>query len=185
MTDARPGAARGLRGTLLVLALCLVSAAAGFGAYRWWQQRTPLPELAEIRPDLEFRGLDGRPHKLSEWNGKLLLLNFWATWCAPCVKEIPLLVEAQQQYGARGLQVVGIAMDETEPVREFQARLHINYPIMLGAAEIIAAMDQLGDQLGAFPFSVLIGPDGRILGRTSGGLEREDIQEWLKDRLPS
>lgn len=178
------------RGTLAVVALCLISAAAGFVAFR---QFAPAPEVAPAataapaatRPDLEFRDLDGRAHKLSEWNGKLLLLNFWATWCAPCIKEIPLLVEAQKTYGARGLQVVGIAMDETAAVREFQARMHMSYPIMIGAAEIVGAMDQLGNELGALPFSVLVAPDGRILARTAGGLERQDLDNWLKNRLPS
>ena len=182
MTDARPEAARGPRTALAVL-LCVVSAAGGVAAYRWWQTPTPAAETAEPRSSLQFRDLDGKAHALTEWSGKLVLLNFWATWCAPCIKEIPLLVEAQQQYGARGLQVVGIAMDESEPVRAFQARMHMNYPIMVGGPEIISAMDQLGDELGALPFSVLISPDGHILSRTSGGLDRQDIQEWLKGRL--
>ncbi|MGQ0586193.1 MAG: TlpA family protein disulfide reductase [Gammaproteobacteria bacterium] len=162
---------------------CAVAAAAGFAGYRAWQLHLAA-EAASARPDLEFRDLDGQPHRLSEWNGKLLLLNFWATWCPPCVKEIPLLVEAQKQHGARGLQVVGIAMDEVEPVRIFAARMNMNYPVMVGQADIARAMDALGDQLGAFPFSVLISPDGRILGRSSGDLSREEITEWLDKHLP-
>lgn len=172
------------RRALALLLLCVISAAAGFGAYRWWQARSAA-EAAQQRPDLAFRDLDGQLRQLSEWDGKLLLLNFWATWCTPCLKEIPLLVEAQRQYGPRGLQIVGLAMDQLEPVRRFQARLQINYPILLGEADIIAAMDQLGDPLGAFPFSVLIAPDGRILDRASGDLTREEIEAWVKDNLPS
>lgn len=158
--------------------MCVVAAGVGFGTYRWWQVRHAV-EAAAFRPDLEFRDLDGKPHRLSEWNGKLLLLNFWATWCTPCLKEIPLLVEAQQQHGARGLQIVGIAMDEVEPVRRFVEHLHMNYPVMAGQMEIAEAMDQLGDKLGAFPFSVLIAPDGKILERASGDLSREELKAWL------
>ena len=172
------------RETIALILVCVVSAAVGFGTYRWWQVKAAA-EAAATRPDLEFRDLDGRPHRLSEWNGKLLLLNFWATWCTPCLKEIPLLVEAQQQHGARGLQIVGIAMDEVEPVRRFVERLHMNYPVMTGQAEIAEAMDQLGDPLGAFPFSVLIAPDGRILDRASGDLSREELKAWLDRYLPS
>ena len=165
---------------MLVL-VCAVAAAAGFGAYRYWHGGAGADTA---RADLGFLDLDGRTHRLEEWRGKLLLLNFWATWCTPCLKEIPLLVETQQQYGGRGLQIVGIAMDEAEPVRRFKERLQMNYPIMVGQADIARAMDALGDELGAFPFSVLIAPDGRILGRISGDLSREEIKELLDRHLP-
>jgi thiol-disulfide isomerase/thioredoxin len=161
-----------------VAALCVTAAGAGVLAYRQWMAPAP---LTEVRPDLEFRDLDGNPHRLSEWSGKLLLLNFWATWCTPCLKEIPLLVEAQKQHAARGLQIVGVAMD---PVRAFRERLGINYPLMVGEAEVIDAMDRLGDPLGAFPFSVLIAPDGRIIDRASGDLSREELEAWLEAHLP-
>src|SRR6185436_17154596 len=107
------------------------------------------------------------------------------TWCGPCIKEIPLLVEAQKESGARGLQVVGVAMDETAAVTEFQARMHMNYPTMIGASDVMNAMDQLGNTLGALPFSVLIAPDGHILARTAGALEPAELQTWVKDHLPS
>jgi len=171
------------REKLALILVCVVAAGVGYGSYRVWQQRSAA-QAAAMRPDLEFRDLAGQAHRLSEWDGKLLLLNFWATWCTPCLKEIPLLVETQQQHGARGLQVVGIAMDEAEPVHRFAERLHINYPIMIGQAEIARAMDDLGDQLGAFPFSVLIAPDGRILDRISGDLSREEIKALLDQYLP-
>jgi thiol-disulfide isomerase/thioredoxin len=171
------------RELVALLVLCLASAVAGFGAFVWWQQQLAA-ERAEVRPDLEFRDLDLAPHRLSEWSGKLLLLNFWATWCTPCLKEIPLLVETQQLFGARGLQIVGIAMDEVAPVRAFQARLNMNYPLMVGEADVISAMDELGDPLGAFPFSVLIAPDGRIVARVSGALTREELRSWMDEHLP-
>ena len=167
------------RQALALLTLCLVSVAGGFGAYRWWQTRQAQAPSVEIRPDLQFQGLDGRAHKLSEWNGKLLLLNFWATWCTPCLKEIPLLVETQTRYAANSLQIVGIAMDQVDLVRQFSERLKMNYPVLVGDAEVMTAMDALGDQLGAFPFSVLISPDGQILERISGGLSREEIDRLI------
>lgn len=165
------------RDALALLLACAVAGAAGFGAWHWWQGR----DVAETaRAELSFRDLDGRVHALSEWRGKLLLLNFWATWCTPCLKEIPLLVETQREHGPHGLQIVGVAMDEAEPVRAFARRLQMNYPIMVGQAEIPDAMDELGDELGAFPFSVLVAPDGRILDRRSGDLSPEEIAEWLR-----
>jgi thiol-disulfide isomerase/thioredoxin len=170
------------RDLAIALAVCGLAAAAGFTSYRVMHAAKPAGD--ELRADLEFRDLKGQRHKLSEWNGKLLLVNFWATWCAPCLKEIPLLVETQQKNAARGLQVVGIAMDDVEPVRQMSKRLEINYPVMAGGAEISAAMDSLGDRLGALPFSVLIGPGGEILDRRSGALTAEELQDWLA-KLPS
>lgn len=96
-----------------------------------------------------------------------------------------MLVEAQKAHGAHGLQIVGIAMDETEPVARMSERLQLNYPVMAGGEEIAKAMDALGDELGALPFSVLIAPDGRILDRRSGALSAGELREWLDKKLPS
>ena len=166
----------------IALAVCVIAGAAGFASFRLLHPARPA--TAELRPDLEFRDLNGQPHRLSEWNGKLVLLNFWATWCGPCLHEMPMLVDAQAQNGARGLQVVGVAMDEREPVAQMSARLQLNYPVMAGGAEIGTAMDQLGDELGALPFSVLIAADGRILGRRSGALSAEELKDWLANLPP-
>jgi len=182
MSDARPGPRAWARDVFALLLVCAVAGAAGFGAWYWWAGRDV---AGTARADLSFRDLDGKAHALSEWRGKLLLLNFWATWCTPCLKEIPLLVEAQREHGPRGLQIVGVAMDEVEPVRAFAQRFSMNYPLMAGQAEIALAMDELGDPLGAFPFSVLVAADGRILDRRSGDLSREEIAQWLAEHLPS
>jgi thiol-disulfide isomerase/thioredoxin len=173
------------RSGLALLALCVASAVGGFSAYRFWQAGQTAPATVEIRPDLQFSDLDGKPRRLSEWDGKLLLLNFWATWCTPCLKEIPLLVEAQKTHAAHGLQIVGLALDKPEAVRAFRDRFGINYPLMVGETDIITGMDALGDTLGAFPFSVLIAPDGRILERISGDLSREELAELLQKHQPS
>lgn len=162
-------------------ALCLASAAGGYLAYRHWVAAPP--SVSDLRPDLTFRDLEGQPRKLSEWDGKLQLLNFWATWCTPCLKEIPLLVEAQKAYGMRGLQIVGLAADQVEPVRQFRDRFGINYPLLAGEADIFAGMDALGDTLGALPFSVLVGRDGRILARVSGDFSREELEELIGEHL--
>jgi len=160
-----------------------LSAAAGFGAYHHWQAGKEAERAAAIGDAMQFQGLDGKPHKLSEWHGKLLLVNFWASWCVPCLNEIPLLVEAQKSHGAQGFQVVGLAMDTPEQVRQMQQRLHINYPMLLGQADVMDAMDAFGDTLGAFPFSVLIGTDGRVIDRQAGGLHPEELKAWIEGHL--
>jgi thiol-disulfide isomerase/thioredoxin len=168
------------RAVLAVVVLCLVSAAAGFGAYRWWHAA---PGEPEFRPDLQFTGVDGATHRLSDWDGKLLLLNFWATWCPPCLKEIPLLVKTQHEHAANGLQIVGLALDHPEMVPPFRERFGINYPLMIGELDVARAMDALGDRLGALPFSVLITPDGRIAERIYGDISEDEMRELLAKYL--
>lgn len=163
-----------------LLGVGLLALAAGTGAYWLWHGAE---RAQERRPDLALKDLDGRTRQISEWDGKLVLLNFWATWCPPCLKEIPLLVATQARLGSKGLQIVGIAMDQPDPVRAYASRLQINYPILVGEAEVAAAMDALGDELGALPFSVLISPDGKILRRVSGDLDEAELQELLSGNL--
>lgn len=163
-----------------LLMVGLLALAAGTGAYWLWQGTEP---TLERRPDIALKDLDGRTRQIAEWDGKLILLNFWATWCPPCLKEIPLLVATQTRLGSKGLQIIGIAMDQADPVRAYAGRLKINYPILVGEAEVAAAMDALGDELGALPFSVLISPDGRILRRVSGDLDEAELQELLSGHI--
>lgn len=170
------------RGPAVALTLVLLAGIAGYATYRWLDLSPPA--APEIAPDLVLQDADGRQRRLSEWRGKLLLVNFWASWCAPCLEEIPLLVQAQDAYGARGLQVIGPALDDFEPARALAQQMQINYPILPGEAEIIRAMEALGDTQGGLPFSVLVAPDGRILDRSSGAFRREELESLILEHLP-
>ena len=128
--------------------------------------------------------LTGTPRKLSEWRGKLVLVNFWATWCSPCLHEIPMLIEQQQAFGARGLQVIGPAMDEPETVRNGAPQLGIPYPVLVGDAAVVDAMQALGDTLGALPYSVLIDPNGNIVARKHGEFRRDELTRLIEAHLP-
>lgn len=154
---------------------CLLAAAAGFFAYR-----VLVAPGAEYVPEIHLTDIDGNSHALSEWRGHPVLLNFWATWCAPCLTEIPMLIEAQREFRDTGLVILGPAVDEAEPVRRFRAERNLNYPVFPGTDAAIAAMEALGDTRGALPLSVFIAPDGRILARHAGILRRETLQEWLR-----
>lgn len=164
------------------LVVAIIAAAGGFVAQRYLGQRDAPPTLA---PDLAMSTLDGGTLRLSALRGKLVLINFWATWCPPCLKEIPLLVQAQAQYGARGLQILGPAMDDPEQVRRMLPRLQISYPILIGEAQIPAAMEALGDTLGALPFSVLVSADGYVVSRKHGEFEAEELSRLIESHLPS
>ena len=164
------------------IAVLLAGAAAtGALAYNWFLGSRPAT-LAQA-PALSFVDLNQQPQALSQWRGQLVLVNFWATWCTPCRKEIPMLVEVRELYKDRGFEILGPAMDEPAAAAKVAEVLNISYPVFAGGADIIAAMDAFGDQLGALPFSVLLAPDGRILMRKSGELQRAELVQLLEKHL--
>lgn len=160
---------------LLLALACLLAALAGFFGYRHWQAGSGGPA-----PDLAFTDLDGQSYTLSQWRGHPVLINFWATWCAPCLKEIPMLMDAQRELADTGLVIIGPAVDEEEAVRRFRDQRNLNYPVFAGAEAAIAAMDALGDRRGALPLSVFIGSSGEILELHAGELDRQTLERWLE-----
>jgi len=132
-------------------------------------------------PDFTLERLDGGNMKLSDLRGKAVLLNFWATWCVPCKIETPWLVELQKQYGSQGLQVVGVAMDDSgkDEIEKFAKDMGVNYPVLLGK-------ESVGDAYGGMPYlpeSYFIGRDGKIVGRIIGLKERREIEDSIKKAL--
>jgi thiol-disulfide isomerase/thioredoxin len=165
------------RRRLLLAGSAAVAAAAGAGGYVWrerrfeaatggvWSLALPTPGGGE----LPFAGLRGRP----------LVLNFWATWCAPCIREMPLLDRFQAQAAPRGWQVVGLAADQAQPVREFLQRAPVRYPVVLAGGAGITLARRLGNPDGALPFTVLFGRDGQIQRRKRGELAEVELADWL------
>ena len=128
-----------------------------------------------MAPDFELPTLDGRKVKLSDYRGKAVLLNFWATWCPPCKVEMPWFVDLQKQYGNDGLVVLGVAMDDTTPqkIAAFASEMGVNYPVLLGT-------DQVSDDYGNvqyLPTTFYIGRDGRIVAKMDGLLGRKDVED--------
>jgi peroxiredoxin len=158
-------------------ALALACAVAG-------AQTASAPSLVpgKSAPQFVRTALDGQRIDLASLRGKVVLLNFWATWCGPCQVEMPVFAEWQRQYGARGLQVVGVSMDDdVEPVRRLVARLRLSYPVAMGDEKLGA---QYGGVLG-LPLTYLIGRDGRIHARFQGETDPTKILDQLKALLAS
>jgi thiol-disulfide isomerase/thioredoxin len=164
------------RGLTLLLAVSVTAAAAGFALQRGLFP--PAPPTVYVQ-SLPLTDLDGETRDLAEWDGKLRLVNFWASWCAPCLREIPMLVEAQRDLGGRGLKILGPALDDPAAARTFAERLQVNYPVFAGTDDVLRAMQALGDTRGALPFSVLIARDGRILSHHYGELTRAQLDAML------
>jgi thiol-disulfide isomerase/thioredoxin len=170
------------RKAAIVVVLAIAGALGGLWTSHYW--RNSAPAALAPAPDITLAGLDGKPQTLAQYRGKLLLVNFWATWCAPCLKEMPLLVNAQKQYGAQGLQIIGPALDEAKDVKALAAKLGVNYPVMADFASAEAAMSALGNQQGALPFSVFIDAQGIVIKTVLGGLHEDDLDALIRANLP-
>lgn len=130
-----------------------------------------------------FPDLAGQTRRLTEWQGKALVANFWASWCAPCREEIPLLNAAQQQYGPSGLQIVGIGIDNAANMHQFAQTVPIAYPVLIADATAIDLMRKLGNPAGGLPFTVLLDRRGRLAGRKLGAYSEPELQSALAELL--
>jgi thiol-disulfide isomerase/thioredoxin len=131
-------------------------------------------------PELSLQDLNGQPLELANYRGKVVLLDFWATWCTPCRGEIPHFVALQNQYREQGLQVIGISMDDgPKPVREFYQQFKMNYPVALGNEKIVEAY---GGVLG-LPVMFLIGRDGEVAAKYVGEVQMPVLEQEIKSLL--
>jgi len=171
-------------------AMIIVAAAAASAGVLAWRTLNPPPvelvvsppppapgpaalRAGDRRPDFTLADTEDMPRSVSEWDGKLLIINFWATWCPPCLEEIPGFVRLQDEYAARGVQFLGVALDGVRNVRRFMAEQRMNYPSLHGERDAIALGKRYGNRFGALPYTVLVAPDGTVL-RTHQGILRED-----------
>lgn len=172
-----------------ILVVALAAGAGGFMLYRWLNPTTftpePAPQLAvpEVRPVFTLPDLNGTPRSITEWDGKALLVNFWATWCPPCRKEIPLLKDMQAKYGEAGLQVIGIAVDETALVQDYAQEMGFNYPVLIGQMEAVTVANRFGIDLYGLPFSVITDTEGNILRIHQGEITEDEADALVKMAL--
>jgi thiol-disulfide isomerase/thioredoxin len=126
--------------------------------------------LAATLPDLA-----GTPQTIGNWKGKVLVVNFWATWCLPCLEEIPHFVRMQRRLGGRGLQFVGIAIDDRDKVRAFARAHEINYPIVVGQLAAIELSKVAGNKRGGLPYTLVLDRSGHVFSQHYGGLSEETL----------
>ena len=175
MTASPPNRRRALR-----YAGVAASAAGGGLAWAWWQAQQSTRWANETGGlwELRFAQPDGGELVMNTLRGRPLVLNFWATWCPPCVKEMPDLDRFQRQFAAQGWQVVGLAVDGPTPVRDFLARTPVSYRVGLAGLDGTGLSRSLGNESGALPFTVVLNAAGRIVKRKLGEASLQQMQEW-------
>lgn len=173
-----------------IVALVIVAVLAGV-AGAWYAARDrgpePAPEIEaaespEFRPEFSLPDLDGNTRAFSEWDGRLTIVNFWATWCAPCRREIPVLIDIQAEHGD-DLAVLGVAIDDMDAVRAYVEEMEFNYPTLVGQSDAIQVARAFGNRVGALPFTAIVDADGAIRWIHAGEFNAEELDAALAPLL--
>jgi thiol-disulfide isomerase/thioredoxin len=187
----------GLSQPAFLILLLVVAVAAGLGGFGFYQLTGPgaAPQAAPAqaqrpgdlrgttRPEFSLPDLDGELRHISEWDGDVVLVNFWATWCPPCLKEMPAFVEVQEAYRERGVTIVAVAIDSEQDVRDFNETYGLNFPVLLGQSGGMAVSRDYGNRVGALPYSVLFDRVGTIRFVKAGELHKETLEDQLRPLL--
>ena len=177
----------------LFLAIGLAAMAAGTGLWQWARQSrvpaAPPPiEAASIAPAALFSASfldEGRvPRALGQFQGKILVVNFWATWCGPCRAEMPAFERLHQRWSERGVRFVGLSAESPETAASFGRELGISYPLWTGADEVQELSRRLGNRMSVLPFTALIGSAGEVLEQRVGAYTESDLEERLRKFAP-
>jgi thiol-disulfide isomerase/thioredoxin len=172
---------------VLFVGVAALGAAIGVALHLATRER-PMPSIpaAAAAPALmaaKLPDLDAHPQTLEQWRGKVIVVNFWATWCAPCRDEIPELIKVQSEFGPKGVQIVGIAIDEADKVRPYAANMKMNYPVLIGDADGAELAQRAGNPFGALPFTVVLDRRGNAVHSHLGSLTVDSLRAVIQPLL--
>ena len=163
-------------------AFLLVAAVAGFAGYYFNRASLASPVTEATTQKLmllSFADLNGKAQTLSQWRGKVLVVNFWATWCPPCREEIPGLMRTQSRYAPNGVKVVGIALDNVAKVQDYATEMSVDYSLLIGGAETLATSKDLGNRAGVLPYTVILDRNGKVAFTHAGALTEASLDAVL------
>lgn len=162
------------REALILAGVAAAAAAAGFVAGPGFFD--PGGNERDALRGASFQDLAGKPRPLADWRGKILVLNFWATWCSPCLEEIPMLSAVRELYVSNGVEIIGIAVDQVSKVMEFSDKMQIRYPLLIAGADGLELMRRAGNSAGGLPYTVFLDREGTLVRRKLGTLERQELE---------
>lgn len=137
----------------------------------------------DVAASYSLQDIEGKLRHASEWEGKVRLVNFWASWCPPCVREIPAFIQLQEKYGGDNFTLVGIALDEKQAVIDFIDPIGANYPILIAEQEGIALTKAYGNRLGVLPYTALVDKNGKIIQTFMREMSFEEAEQVIKPYL--
>ena len=194
------------RGLIVGAVLGAGAFAAGYAVSRWRRGVPPTPgtsaggttwnatgtgvlrsssaQPTDTAPDFHFTDQHGKEHRFSDWDGRVRVVNFWATWCPPCVHEIPMLVSVQESFRAHGVQFIGVAVDDPQGAFTMAKELGMNYPTMADSRRTIDLLHAYGNRAAALPFTAFVDTEGSIRDRHTGALTLEQTRETIRTLLP-
>ena len=169
--------------SLLVVA-GLIAAALGMGLANLRHSPKPAQDSAiEGFFQQELRSPNGEIHQTANWRGKILVLNYWASWCPPCVEEMPELVRSQTKYSSKNVLFVGIGVDSPSNIREFLVKTPVNYPIVLGGLDGATWAKNMGNPSSALPFTVMVDRKGAIIKTKLGKISEDELSSWIDNAI--
>ncbi len=188
---------------IIAIVIAAVAAVGGFYAQQWYRTGGTLVRIDAIaqnnskeavkkvvstsnkekRPDFTLLDLNNKSRSISEWDGKVVLINFWATWCPPCVREVPTLDKLNTDYKDKGFVVLGIAIDSLDSVIDFVDPLDLQYPILLAEQQGIELSQAYGNRLGILPFTIIVDRQGFIVDKHRGEITYEQVEALIKPLL--
>lgn len=166
----------------ILVAIGLLALAAGYQLHRTNSGPKTVP-VADISPPAlmttALPDLDGDTRRLADWRGKVLVVNFWATWCAPCREEMPVLIRTQDEHAAHGVQVIGIALDEVARAKAFSAEIGVNYPVLVAGMEGLKMLSVAGNEQGLLPYTLFVDRAGNITKANLGQVTEDSMRKAL------
>jgi thiol-disulfide isomerase/thioredoxin len=163
----------------LFLAVAVIATAAGMHFHGSPRPVQPTDTATGALLRAEFIDLAGNSRQINQWKGRVLVVNFWATWCAPCREEIPALIKVQKRHDSKNLQIVGIALDNVDKVREYAAEMKIDYALLIGGADSLGLMKSAGNSAGVLPYSLVLDRAGKVVHMHAGALTEAALNEML------